>query len=165
MNAVYGLFSSPDAAQHAFNGLKEIAIPEGDIVVLSSEPFEGYGFMRSHHRTAMPWIAVLGAFSGMGAGYLLTSLTQQAWPIETGGMPIVTNWTNLIVIFELTMLGAVLSTVATFFVTSGLPSRLPRLYDPAIADGKILVGVANAPETKLPEIERVLGTHGSIRRD
>ena len=52
----------------------------------------------------------------MATGYFLTSITQQAWPIVTGGMPIVTNWSNLIIIFELTMLGAVFASVITLLV-------------------------------------------------
>ena len=37
-------------------------------------------------------------------------------------MPIVAWWPNLIIIFELTMLGAILATVVTLFVTALLPS-------------------------------------------
>ena len=61
----------------------------------------------------MPWIAVIGAALGLTTAYLLTSVTQRAWAINTGGMPIVSNWTNMIIMFELTMLGAVLATVLT----------------------------------------------------
>ena len=45
-------------------------------------------------------------------------------------MPIVANCPNLIVIFEMTMLGAILATVLTLFVTAKLPRPLPVLYDP-----------------------------------
>ena len=73
----------------------------------------------------MPWIAVIGAGLGLTSGYLLTSVTQRAWAINTGGMPIVSNWTNIIIMFELTMLGAVLATVLTLLLTARLPARLP----------------------------------------
>jgi hypothetical protein len=70
-------------------------------------------------------------------------------------MPIVTNWTNLIVIFELTMLGAILTTVATLLITARLPNfKKPALYDPAISDGRILIGVANPSNAAL--VERTL---------
>jgi hypothetical protein len=92
----------------------------------------------------MPWVAIAGAVIGFLTAYFLTSVTQRAWEINTGGMPIVSNWTNIIILFEMTMLGAVLSTVLTLLATARLPGTLPALYDPAISDGRILVGVANA---------------------
>ena len=107
MTAMYGLFATPELAQQAVDGLRAAGVPDREITIQSSEPLEEYEFGSRDRETVMPWIAVLGGAIGLAAGYLLTSITQQAWPINTGGMPIVTNWTNLIVIFELTMLGAV----------------------------------------------------------
>jgi hypothetical protein len=66
-------------------------------------------------------------------------------------MPIVSNYTNLIVMFELTMLGAVFATVITLVVTGGLGGRLPEFYDPEISNGNILIGVA-APEASKIEV-------------
>jgi hypothetical protein len=56
-------------------------------------------------------------------------------------MPIVAPWPNLVIMFELTMLFGILATVATLLVTTGLPRRRPKLYDPDVVGGKILVGV------------------------
>ena len=58
-------------------------------------------------------------------------------------MPIVPNWTNLIIIFEMTMLSAIIATVITLLVTAGIPSRGGKMYDPEVSDGYILVGVEN----------------------
>ena len=41
---------------------------------------------------------------------------------QTGNMPIVAWWPNLIVMFELTMLGAILATVITLFVSARPPA-------------------------------------------
>ena len=78
---------------------------------------------RRERATLMPWMAVAGGLAGMTIGYFLTTVTSRAWPIETGGMPIVAMWPILIVIFEMTMLGAILATVITLLVSAGLPSR------------------------------------------
>ena len=86
-------------------------------------------------------LAGIGGVVGLVAGVLLTVGTARAWPLVTGGMPIVAWWPNLVVIFELTMLGAILTTVGSLLVTARLPSRLREMYDPAVSDGKILVGV------------------------
>ena len=66
----------------------------------------------------------------------------------TSGMPIVPMWTNLIIIFEMTMLSAILATVITLLVTAGLPSRGGKMYDPEVSDGYILVGVENPADAR-----------------
>jgi len=158
MKGVYGLYERPQAAQRIFDGLRAAGIPAGDITVLSSEPLEEWEFASQGHKTVMPWIAVLGAGLGLTTAYLLTAITQKVWPINTGGMPIVSNWTNIIIMFELTMLGAVLATVLALLITARLPSKLSRLYDPAISNGRILIGVEQPQDAELDRIERALKT-------
>jgi len=43
--------------------------------------------------------------------------------------------------FELTMLGAILATVLSLFITTGLPTVESRVYDAEVSNGKILVAV------------------------
>ena len=143
MTGVYGMFATPELAQQAVDELKASGVPEDQIVIQSSEPMDEFEFGARDRHTLMPWIAVLGASIGMATGYFLTSITQQAWPISTGAMPIVTNWSNLIIIFELTMLGAVFASVITLMFSARLPGRLPKFYDAEVSRGKILIGVAN----------------------
>jgi hypothetical protein len=89
-------------------------------------------------------------------------MTELAWPLPTGNMPIVAWWPNLIVIFEMTMLGAILSAVGTLIVTARLGRRGPALYDPAVTAGKILVGVLDPPPATLPALERALTAAGHV---
>jgi hypothetical protein len=163
MTAVYGLFATPELAQQAVDGLRASGVPEHEITIQSSEPMEEYEFGSRDRNTLMPWIAVLGAAIGLAAGYFLTSVTQQAWAISTGGMPIVTNWSNLIIIFELTMLGAVFASVLTLMLSARIPRRLPKFYDPEISNGKILIGVANPKE--IERVEQALrASVGGVRK-
>jgi len=141
VKALYALYTDPDTVQRAVNGLRSVGVADRDIVVMSSEPFEEYEFSHRDSATWLHWIAGAGGIAGLLTGYFLTSYTQLAWPLKTSGMPIVSPWPNLIVIFELTMLGAILATVVTLFITAKLPRRLPHLYDPEITKGYILVGV------------------------
>ena len=57
------------------------------------------------------------------------------------------------------MLFAILAAVLTLLVTAGLPGRRPALYDPAIMDGKILVGVENPQDASA--VERALRVPGA----
>ena len=154
MKAIYALYATPNGAQRAVDNLRQLGLADREITILSSEPLEEYEFAQRDKQTSMTWIAAFGGLIGLTTGYLLTSLTQKAWAINTGGMPIVTNWTNLIIIFELTMLGGVFAAVLSLFITAKLPARAAPLYDPAISDGKILVGVTNPRETA--GVERAL---------
>jgi hypothetical protein len=147
MNAVYGLYDDPHIAQQAVNNLRAAGVNDADITVISSEPFDHFEFGHRDAKTAMPWIAAGAGAFGLVASYYLLGVSQRAWPLVTSGMPIVPLWTNLIIIFEMTMLSAIIATVITLLVTAGLPSRGGKLYDPEVTDGFILVGVENAPDT------------------
>ena len=141
MSAIYGLYADPAAAQQAVDNLRKAGINDTDITVISSEPFEHYEFGHRDAKTAMPWIAAAAGLFGLIATYYLLGASQMAWPLKTSGMPIVPLWTNLIIIFEMTMLSAIIATVITLLITARLPSRGGKLYDPEVSDGYILVGV------------------------
>ena len=141
MTALYGLFDKPDAAQRAFTSLRRSGIPSADITVVSGEPFEAFEFSHRDHSMILFRLALAGGIVGFIAAVLLTRGTELAWPLVTGGMPIVAWWPNLVIIFEMTMLGAIVTTVVSLLVSSKLPSFRQDLYDPAVSDGKILVGV------------------------
>lgn len=149
MNWVYGLFDNPDAAQKAVDLLRRAGATEAEIEVISSEPFEEYEFSHRDSATWLHKIAVAGGVAGFTAAWFLTSVTQRLWPIDTGGMPIVSGIPNAIVIFEMTMLGAILATVGTLLITASIPSPAGKMYDEEVADGYILVGVeAPAPDAR-----------------
>ena len=157
MSAIYALFSDPESAQLAVDRLRTAGVADIDITVISSEPFDAHEFGHRDKSTWMFRIAAAGGALGLAFAYWLTRMTEQAWPLPTGGMPIVSTWPNLVIMFELTMLCAVLCTVATLLVTAQLPRRRPALYDRAVADGRILVGVEN-PTGPLDKLERALNT-------
>ena len=61
-------------------------------------------------------------------------------------MPIVALWPTGIVIYELTMMGAILATIVTFLITAGLPRYTRRIYDPEVSHGKILVALIDTDQ-------------------
>lgn len=166
MNAVYGLYASPDSVQRVVDGLRATGVAERDITVISSEPLEAFEFSRRDEATWLHWIAGGGGVGGLAFAAWLTSMTEKAWPIQTGNMPIVAWWPNIIVMFELTMLGGMLATVVALFITALIPARGPMMYDSEVTDGKILVGVEHPPEAAIPAIERalLLGEGASLKR-
>jgi hypothetical protein len=165
VKALYALYSEPEDVQRAVDNLRAAGVAEPEIIVISSEPIEEYEFSHRFAATWLYWIAGGGGMAGLLFGTWLPRMTELAWPLNTGNMPIVSWWPNMIVMFELTMLGAILATVITLFITARIPARTPNLYDPEVSDGKILVGVENPGDTAVTAIETALlaGGTGQIR--
>ena len=155
MKPVYALFSDGHSAQRAVDRLRAAGVAEGDITVLSARPMEEYDFGRADKTTWMWHFACAGGLAGASAALGLTWVAETSWPMNVGGLPVFAWWPNLIIIFELTMLGAILTTVVALVASAGL-GRTSKLYDPAVSDGEILVGVENPPEHAVREIEAAL---------
>lgn len=162
MPGMYGLYEEPLAAQQAFTALRRAGVAESDITVISSEPFEHFEFSHRDRSLALFRLAGLGGVVGFILGVSLTAGTERAWPINVGNMPIVAWWPNLVIIFELTMLSAILTTVVSLLVTARLPTRAKSMYDPAVSDGKILVGVAITADRTPDTIRRALDAGGAL---
>ena len=143
MKAVYGLYADGQSAQQAVNRLRAAGLADRQITILSAQPMEDFEFGHIDKHSWMWWIACGGGLLGMAPAFGLTWLTEMSWPINVGGLPIFAWWPNLIIIFELTMLGAILATVIAL-VDHCRPGRGGGgLYDPEVTDGSILVGVEN----------------------
>jgi hypothetical protein len=112
MRAVYGLYPDGESAQQAVNRLRAAGIVDRDITVISAQPMEDYEFGEMDKDTWMWWLACLGGLIGMALGFGLSWVTETSWPINVGGLPTFAWWPNLIIMFELTMRGAVVATAA-----------------------------------------------------
>ena len=158
MKALYNLYPDAAAAQEAVDRLRAAGVADRDILFRSSEPLPDCEFGRRDTSTWLPWISAGGGAVGLAVGTWLPLATAHSWPIQTGGMPIVAWWPNLIIMFELTMLGAMVATAGGLIVTAGLFARSPSIDEPAVANGLILVGVMNPPA--LTHLEEVLDRGG-----
>lgn len=156
MKAVYALYETGDAAQRAVNGLRAAGYEDHDITVISAAPMEEYEFSHIGHESYQWYIACAGGLFGMLASTWLVLFAEKDWPIVVGNMPIVAWWPNLIVIFEMTMLGAIVTSVITLIITAGLGRKVPKLYDPEVTNGKILVGIETPKDAAGADVERVL---------
>jgi hypothetical protein len=160
VKAIYGLYSDPDSAQHAVELLRREGVADDSITVLASQPYDGYEFSHRYKQTWLFWIAAGGGVVGLGIGLGLAYLTETLWPLVTGGMPIVSWWPNIIIMFEMTMLGAIVATVVSLLIMTGLPMIRARIYDPEVSQGKILVAVENPGEGELGRLERTFKESG-----
>ena len=156
MKAIYALYSSGDAAQRAVNGLRAAGYGDNDITVITAAPMEEFEFSHIGKQSYQWYIACGGGLLGLLGSTWLTTFAENNWPIAVGNMPIVAWYPNLIVIFESTMLGAILCSVAALIIMAGLGRRTPKLYDPEVTNGKILVGIESPRDSSGADVERAL---------
>ena len=156
MKSVYALYPDGESAQRAVDGLRAAGVADAEITVITSCPMEDFEFSHLGGKNRLWYVACLGGLVGFIASTSLVMFTETNWALNTGGMPIVAWWPNLIIMFEMTMLGGILATVGTFIATSGLLRRRPAFYDPEVSDGKIMVGVENPSEKTAAALERAL---------
>ena len=162
MKSLYGLYASGQSAQEAVNRLRAAGLTDAQITIASAQPMEDFEFGHIDKRSWLWWIACGGGLLGMLAAFGLTWLTAVSWPMNVGGLPTYAWWPNLIIIFELTMLGAILATVVSLVVTAGLGRRMG-LYDPEVTDGQILVGVEDPPESAIQTLQTTLSAPPGAR--
>jgi len=155
VRAVYGLYADGSSAQQAVNRLRAAGLTDRQITIMSAQPMEDFEFGHIDRKNSLWWIACGCGLLGMSAAFGLTWLTEMSWPIDVGGLPTYAWWPNLIIIFEMTMLGAILATVIGLAVTAGL-GRRAGFYDPEVTDGSILVGVENPAPDRVADLQRAL---------
>lgn len=166
-DGIYGLFPTPAAAQRGANALRDAGVARERILVMAAEPFEEYEFTHvAPTRTNMYRIAACGGIVGGTLGFLLARFVQTAYPFPliTGGMPLVAPWPTGIVTYELTMLSAIVTTVITLLVTTGLPNwRKGKVYDEEVSNGMVLIGMVDPPEGALADLEGRLAQAGAAK--
>lgn len=163
VDSIYGLFPDPNSADRGLKVLQAAGVKSENILVMSPQPFEEHEFARADRKTPMPWIAALGGLIGGISGYLLAWYTQVAYPthINSGGMPVVSQWPSGIVTYELTMLGAILATLVALLVTGRLLHWKFDIYDPEVSYGKILIGVIDPNADARADFEQRLRGAGA----
>ena len=102
----------------------------------------------------------MGAACGFIVGLLVTAGSQLAYPLVTGGKPILSVPPMAIIMYEGTMLGAIIFAVIGIIIESRLPRIFMGAYDTRITEGYIGVTVT-ADESRMEEAEKVLRESGA----
>ena len=158
---VLGLYRTPEAAADAVTNLQNAGISDNDYEIMSGTPYpEGtFGEPPVKHRLYV--FPFMGAAIGISLALLEGIGTQFAYPMVTGGKPILSIPPIVIIAYELTLLGAIIFTVIGIIFESRLP-RIPLgVYDTRITEGLIGV-VCTCPEERASEIQGLLQRAGAI---
>ena len=158
MGPLLGLFRDPDAVADALDALRAAGYREQDITVLSDTPYPEGAFGEGETRHSLYVYPFVGALCGFVVGLLVTIGTQLAYPMVTGGKPILAIPPMTIVIYGGTLLGAIVVTILGILVESRLPDLAASPYDPRIAEGYLGVAVTAARD----DAERLLREAGAV---
>lgn len=159
--AVLGLYENAENAAEAGDALKEAGLSNEEFDFLTGTPYPEGAFGERHSRHRLYVFPLAGAICGLTAGILLTSMTQMAYPLVTGGKPILSLPPMAIISYEATLLGAILFTVIGIIFESRLPRLKLGLYDDRITDGMIGV-LVECEDAQTPRVEQVLTQAGAV---
>ena len=112
-----------------------------------------------YHESPVRVWTLVGGLTGAATGFAFTIWSSMDWPLVTGGKPIASVPTSVVIAFELTVLFGALSTLIGTFVLSRLPYTKPMVvYDPEFVAGRFGLYVS-ADGAKLDEARRILQRH------
>jgi molybdopterin-containing oxidoreductase family membrane subunit len=158
---ILGLFNDANAAADAGDGLKQAGVSDNDFDFLTDAPYPEGAFGEREEKHKLYIFPFVGALLGLTSGLLLTTMTQVAYPMVTGGKPIISLPPMAVICYEGTMLGAILFTVLGIIFESRLPNLKQGLYDTRITEGYIGV-LVNAEETQHDRVANVLNQAGAV---
>jgi len=155
-----GDFQEMETTMAAIRELKATGFTPSDLDVFSDEPVEfprGVLDRPSH----MSLAAVLGAitFFLLVTGFVY--FTQHNYPLVTGGMPIFSFWGAGVIFYEITMLGAVVTTFVFFIKESGVLRRDKSIPLPRVEPGWICLRVRCSSD-RSAEVTHMLNRAGAM---
>jgi hypothetical protein len=140
-----GEFREKETAARAIRELKANGFGPDALDVFSNEPVEfADGVLDRPSRMSL--VVVASALICCALTILFVRYTQYNYPLVTGGMPLFSFWSTGVVFYELTMLGAILSSFAWFLWESGLVRRRTPAPVPDVEPGVICLRVRCSDE-------------------
>ena len=153
------LFEDLDPAANAIEKLQEMGVTDENINVISGVPIAHKILGRPHPHTNVSRLSLGGAIAGFAFGFFLNYITPYMYNVPVGGQYITPIPPGMILLFEMTMLFALLATFLGVFLDSYFPNYRPMEYVGEISDGKIGVffKVAEGDQTKITDALSTLG--------
>ena len=136
--SLLAVFPDLEPAADAIDKLRSLGLSDEQMNVISGVPVTEAMLGRPNQQTNVPRLAFGGAIGGFLIGAFLI-FTPLIYFVPVGGQPVIPGPPSVVVLFELTMLGMLISTFVGVFLDSRFPSYRPMEYVPEISDGKIAV--------------------------
>ena len=135
-----------DEAAEAVDRLRSLGIADKDMSILSGIPYSEHILGRLVSWTRVGLVGLGGAAVGFLIALALSFGTPTLYPIRVGNQPFWAIPTSIVVTFELTMLGLLISTFLGVFIETITPTYGPKGYHPKVSDGNIAILFTCPPE-------------------
>jgi len=157
--SLLAVFSDLEPAADAIEQLRTLGVGDECMNVISGIPVTEAMLGRPSQWTNVPRLALGGSLIGLLTGIFLAFVSPNMYQIQVGGQGFVPGPPSVVVIFEMTMLGMLLSTFLGVFLDSTFPNYRPMHYVPEVSDGKIaiLIECPQADEKKLTDALKKMG--------
>jgi hypothetical protein len=136
--SLLAVFPDLEPAADAIDKLRSLGLSHDQMNVISGVPVTEAMLGRPSQWTNVPRLALGGALGGFLVAVFLV-FTPLLYFVPVGGQPQIPVPPSIIIMFEITMLGMLISTFLGVFLDSTFPSYRPMEYVPEISDGKIAV--------------------------
>ncbi len=158
--SLLAIFPDLGPASEAIEQLRALGVGDEAMNVISGIPVTEAMLGRPRQWTNVPRLAMGGAAVGFLGGAFLAFGTPSLYNVYVGGQPLIPGPPSVVVIFELTMLGMLISTFLGVFLDSYFPSYRPMEYVAEISDGKIGI-LFSCPEKSRDRISKALANLGA----
>ena len=150
---VVGVFSYMDDTIAAINAAKEA---DYDVKVYSPVPNHALEEATSHTRSPIRIISLIGAMTGLTAGFALAILCSLDWPIRVSAKDIVTPPAFFVVGYECTILFGAIFTLMAMLHFSRVPDLFRKVgYDPRFTRDKFGV-VVGCESEQIEDVKKKL---------
>ena len=155
-------FAEPEAMLDAAKALRD----DGWAVELHTPfPVKGMEAVLGFHESTVPRAFLIGGIAGGLIGFAIQAYANWAYPLDVGGRPLIAIPAFMMVVFELTVLGAVLTGLGTMIAKN----RLPRLHHPLFdaprfhlaSDDRFFVSLALGDHSE-SDARAMLGRMGAV---
>ena len=148
------------AAANATEALEQAGYTNQEFEILTGSPYpEGaFGEREAKHRLYV--FPFMGAVLGISLAITWTVWTQAAFPLMTGGKPILSLPPMVIIGYEWTLLFAIIFTILGIFFESRIPNVMAGIYDPRITEGFIGIKV-NCAQDRVNSVEQLFQRAGA----
>jgi len=157
--SLLAVFPDLEPAADAIDKLRSLGVSDEQMNVISGVPVTEAMLGRPNQWTNVPRLAMGGAIGGFLIGVFLI-FTPLIYFVPVGGQPVIPVPPSVVVLFELTMLGMLISTFVGVFLDSRFPSYRPMEYVPEISDGKIAI-LFYCPEDAQEKFTKAMTTLGA----
>ncbi|MEE8394400.1 MAG: quinol:electron acceptor oxidoreductase subunit ActD [Rhodospirillales bacterium] len=134
---ILGLFSDFDKAISVIVDIRQYRLPGvsvDDITIKSPIEHPEIEEILGERPCYVPWFTLAGALFGLVFGAFFLSAAQANFLVQPqGGKPVITTMTNLVLIYEMLILFAMLATSLGFLIGGRFMRRRSSLYDTKIS--------------------------------